>query len=218
MKSEFKSLRDEMTWLAGHAFAKRPPFGNRARLILLPAVAMAVFAAWTMLPGASGAESQPEPATSSPAVSSTSNNSSNNSWGDPVTTPTQATLATPADAITPGEMGPQPAPVDGLKISSQFWRRGGLGSNAQVTFTLRNSNDYPVRDIEIFCAFTRRDGSHLTDRKRLIHDTVDMKSRKTFARMHIGFVNINADKAKCSLVTAQAVQATDTSREAVTKR
>jgi hypothetical protein len=58
----------------------------------------------------------------------------------------------------------------------------------------------------------------LTDRKRLLRDTVDMKSRKTFARMHIGFVNINADKAKCSLVTAQAAQATDTSREAVTKR
>jgi hypothetical protein len=212
MKSEFKSLRDKMTWLAGHTFPKRPPFGNRARLVLLPAVAMAGFAAWAMFPRASGAESQPEPAASSPAVST-----SNNSWGDPVTTPTQATLATPADAVTPEEMGPQPAPVDGLKISSQFWRRGGLGSNAQVTFTLRNSNDYPVRDIEIFCAFTRRDGSHLTDRKRLIRDTVDMKSRKTFARMHIGFVNINADKAKCSLVTAQAV-ATDASREAVTKR
>jgi hypothetical protein len=206
MKSEFKSLRDEMTWLAGHIFPKRPAFGNRkARLVLLPVVAMAGFAAWAMLPGASGAESQPEPAASS-AVSSTSDTSP---WLDPVTTPTQATLATPADAVPPEEMGPQPAPVDGLKISSQFWRRGGLGSNALLTFTLRNGNYYPVRDIEIFCAFTRRDGSHLTDRKRLIHDTVDMKSRKTFARMHIGFVNINADKAKCSLVTAQAAQATE---------
>jgi hypothetical protein len=197
-----------MIWLAGRAFPKRPPFGNPGtRLLLLPVVAIAGFAAWTILPGASGAESQYEPAPS-PAVSSTPEPS----WGDPVTTPTQATLATPADAVTPEEMGPQPAPVDGLKISSQFWRRGGLGSNALVTFTLRNGNDYPVRDIEIFCAFTRRDGSHLTDRKRLIHDTVEMKSRKTFARMHIGFVNINADKAKCSLVTAQAALATDTGR------
>ena len=208
MKSEFRSLRGKMIWLAGRAFPKRPPFGNPGtRLVLLPVVAMAGFAAWTILPGASGAESQYEPAPS-PAVSSTPEPS----WGDPVTTPTQATLATPADAVAPAEMGPQPAPVDGLKISSQFWRRGGLGSNALVTFTLRNGNDYPVRDIEIFCAFTRRDGSHLTDRKRLIHDTVEMRSRKTFARMHIGFVNINADKAKCSLVTAQAALATDTGR------
>jgi hypothetical protein len=32
-----------------------------------------------------------------------------------------------------------------------------------------------------------------------------MKSRKTFARLHIGFININADKAKCSLVAASRI-------------
>jgi hypothetical protein len=97
------------------------------------------------------------------------------------------------------------APVDGLKISSQSWRRGGLGSKALVTFTLRNGNDYPVKDIEIFCSFARRDGSHLTDRKRMIHEIVNTRSRRTFARMHVGFVNVNADQAKCSLVTASRV-------------
>jgi len=106
-----------------------------------------------------------------------------------------------SEAIAPE----QPTPVDGLKISSQSWRRGGLGSNALITFTLRNGNDYAVRDIEISCAFARRDGSHLTDRTRLIHDTLNMKSRKTFARMHIGFVNVNASGAKCTLVTANRI-------------
>jgi hypothetical protein len=117
--------------------------------------------------------------------------------------PTDATLASPAEEAAPAETAPaETAPVDGLKISSQSWRRGGLGSNALITFALRNRNDYAVRDIEISCAFSRRDGSHLTDRTRTIHDTVNMKSRKTFARMHVGFVNINANKAKCSLVAA----------------
>jgi hypothetical protein len=106
-----------------------------------------------------------------------------------------------AEAITPE----QPAPVDGLKISSQSWRRGGLGSNAFITFTLRNTNDYAVRDIEISCAFLRPDGSHLTDRTRLIRDTVNMKARKTFARIHVGFVNVNASKAKCSLLAANHI-------------
>lgn len=95
------------------------------------------------------------------------------------------------------------AGLDRLKISSQTWRRGGLGSKALVTFTLRNDNDYAVKDVEIICAFARRDGSHLTDRSRLLADTVGMKSRKTFARVPVGFVNVNADQAKCSLVTAQ---------------
>jgi hypothetical protein len=71
-----------------------------------------------------------------------------------------------------------------------------------VTFTLRNANDYAVKDIEIACAFTRRDGSHLTDRRRVIADTVSMKSRKTYSGVLIGFVNVNANKAKCSPVTA----------------
>lgn len=116
--------------------------------------------------------------------------------------PLQISLLNPAtstsEAITPVET----APVDGLKIASQSWRRGGLGSNALVTFTLRNVNDYAVKDIELFCSFSRNDGTHLTDRKRTIHDIISMRSRKTFARLHVGFVNINADQAKCSLVAA----------------
>jgi hypothetical protein len=80
-----------------------------------------------------------------------------------------------------------------------------LGSKALVTFSLRNANEFAVRDIEILCAFARRDGSPLTERKRTIPDVVNMKSRKTFARVHVGFVNVNADKARCSLVTASRI-------------
>jgi len=105
----------------------------------------------------------------------------------------------------PEALPEEAASVDGLKISSQYWRRGGLGSKALVTFTLHNRNDYAVKDIEISCAFSRRDGSHLTDRTRVIHDTVKMRSRKTFARMLVGFVNVNADRAKCSLVNASHI-------------
>ncbi|EJN06184.1 hypothetical protein PMI42_08245 [Bradyrhizobium sp. YR681] len=95
------------------------------------------------------------------------------------------------------------AELDRLRISSQTWRRGGLGAKALVTLTLRNDNDYAVKDVEIVCAFARRDGTHLTDRSRVLADTVSMKSRKTFARVPVGFVNVNADQAKCSLVAAR---------------
>jgi hypothetical protein len=121
-----------------------------------------------------------------------------------VAPPSPAEAPSPQDGLllNPEAVPEDTAAVDGLKISSQSWRRGGLGSNALVTFTLRNRNDYAVKDIEISCAFSRSDGSHLTDRTRVIHDTVKMRSRKTFARVHIGFVNINADRARCALVNA----------------
>jgi hypothetical protein len=115
--------------------------------------------------------------------------------------PVVTSAAAPAQAAA---TGPE-ASTDRLKISAQRWRRGGLGSKALVTFTLRNGNDYAVRDIEISCAFSRGDGSHLTDRTRVIHDTVKTRGRKTFASVHVGFVNINADRAKCTPVAASRV-------------
>ena len=122
------------------------------------------------------------------------------------TEPVKLALASvdPAPAVSASESpAAEAAGRDRLKISSQTWRRGGLGSKALVTFTVRNDNDYAVKDVEIVCAFTRRDGSHLTDRSRVLADTVSMKSRKTFARVPVGFVNVNADQAKCSLVMAR---------------
>src|SRR5579872_735192 len=106
-----------------------------------------------------------------------------------------------SEAIVPE----QPSPVDRVTISSQSWRRGGLGSNAFVTLTLRNNNGYAVKDVDIACAFSRPDGSHLTDRSRVISDVINMKSRKTFVRLHVGFVNVNAAKAKCAPVAASHV-------------
>ena len=191
--------RIEWTGLAtlGSYFASRP--GKVAinhfkpGLIGLAVALTAGCGGWVLLSGDDGTMAESEPIhLASPAVFET--------------------VAAPATAVTPDGLAPDPeivpaqaAPVDGLKISSQHWRRGGLGSKALVTFTLRNRNDYAVRDIEISCAFSRRDGSHLTDRTRVIHDTVRMKSRRTFARLHVGFVNVNANQAKCSLVSASQI-------------
>jgi hypothetical protein len=201
-----KMAPDEMTWMKGRNTPQRsnPARKFSTRLALLSGAIVAGCLTWAALSVPSDAEGQP--ASWRPPVMLLAQNTS---WFNPAVTPTQSVLASPEDvAVGPAEAAPaetapvQVSPLDGLKISSQSWRRGGLGSKALVTFTLRNGNDYAVKDIEIACAFLRRDGSHLTDRRRIIHDTVSMKSRKSFARLHVGFVNVNADKAKCALVAA----------------
>lgn len=124
---------------------------------------------------------------------------------EPTRTDAGAPLNLVPAAAQDGAVPAQMEPVDGLKITSQSWRRGGLGSKALVTFSLRNVNEFAVKDIEILCSFARRDGSPLTERRRTLPDVVNMKSRKTFVRMHVGFVNVNADRARCSLVTASRI-------------
>jgi len=178
----------------GGGFADRSepltPWHLRPRLVFLPAILFVCVLAWLLLSGNSTgrAEGDPAPPASAAVQSATA---------EPAA-PSSDTALKPA---VPEQTTAIPV-VNGLKISSQSWRRGGLGSNALFTFTLRNTNDYAVKDVEIRCAFTRKDGSHLTDRTRVIPDTIEMKSRKTFTRMHVGFVNVNASKATCSLVTA----------------
>ena len=194
--------------IAGWSFGR-----SEARLAVLPALAIAGCAIWLMLPQASDAEGH---AVTSPEVIRVSQDTFRNDN----TAGVQATLSGPAPSavspdanpaaaplgIAPPETAePAGSPLDGLNIISQSWRRGGLGSKALVTFTLRNANDYAVKDIEIACTFARRDGSHLTDRRRVIPDTVNMKSRKRYAGMLVGFVNVNANKAKCSVVTASRI-------------
>ena len=188
--------------VSGDEFSDQPERAEartfRWGFIWLPAALIIGLGAWMLVSGSSSkttAESDPvrlAVAAAPEPVPSPLN---------PATAPVETTAPLPLEAIAPVEA----APVDGLKISSQYWRRGGLGSKALVTLTLRNGNGYPVKDIEISCAFARRDGSHLTDRTRTIHDTLNMNSRKTFARLHVGFVNVNADRAKCSPVTASRV-------------
>ena len=196
--------------IAGRSFGRAD-----ARLMVLPAIAIAGCAAWMMLPWPSDAESQ-----SGVAPNAVLRLAQDAPESNDAVKPTNATLASPAPSAVPADTNPAAATaaapeitapetavpakpaIDGLRISSQSWRRGGLGSKALMTFTLRNGNDYAVKDIEIACAFARRDGSHLTDRRRVLPDTVNMKSQKRYSGMLVGFVNVYANKAKCSLVTA----------------
>jgi hypothetical protein len=193
--------------IAGWSFGK-----SEARLAVLPAIAIAGCAIWLMLPQVSDAEGHSTSSEITRVSQRTSGTEDTAGIQAVLSSPEPAVAATPADIappatiepanVEPPNVEPPKSPLDGLKIVSQSWRRGGLGSKALVTFTLRNENDFAVKDIEIACSFTRRDGRHLTDRRRIIPDTVNMKSRKRYARMLVGFVNVNANKAKCSLVTA----------------
>ncbi len=174
-------------WLGRIRRFSRSDLGTQTA-VLLPVVAIAALTAWTMLSAPTSARSQAADEVS---------------LRDDAPAPTQAAPNAPSPDRAASA---RPPAVNGLKISSQSWRRGGLGSRALLTFTLRNDNDYAVKDIEIACAFSRADGSHLTDRKRVIPDAVvNRKSRKTFAQMLVGTVNINANKAKCAPVAANGI-------------
>src|SRR5260221_14457574 len=120
--------------------------GSRARLFVLPAIAITGCATWLMLPGPTDAESQSAPASSQVLYAQ------NVSLVDHAAAPAEVTAPAAAAALPETTVAEKPV-LDGLRISSQSWRRGGLGSKALVTLTLRNTNDYAVKGIQIAGAF-----------------------------------------------------------------
>jgi hypothetical protein len=166
------------------------------RFVWLPVAAIVGLGAWMLVFRTTGDAARSHPAAKVNFATAASIQPSRLSDANPALDPSQ---------FNPAAAPAERTPVDGLKISSQSWRRGGLGSKALITFTLRNDNDYAVGDIGILCSFSRRDGSPVTERRQTIRDTVKMKSRKIFARVHVGFINITADQAKCALLSASRV-------------
>jgi hypothetical protein len=161
----------------------------RTAMVVLPVLLAAGFAGWLFFFNLSESDAQIPAQTAVPV--------------------SQDGAQVPPDAAAPAVQQPAAAgpeagaePLGHLRISRQSFKRGGLGSKALVTFTLRNDNDYAVKDPEILCTFRSRDGRYFTERRRTINDTVNMKSRKTFPGTLIGFVNIKASRAKCSVLTA----------------
>jgi hypothetical protein len=180
-------------------FSGRPAarlFKNK--LIWLSVILVVAAGAWKMSSEDTAGRAKGQTVGSTNFATTASIQRSPSSDTDPASSASQSGAA-------PAAGPPEAVAVNGLRISSQSWRRGGLGSKALVTFTLRNDNDYAVGDIGLLCAFTRADGSPVTERRPTIRDTVKMKSRKTFARMHVGFINVNASRAKCSLLSASRV-------------
>lgn len=153
-------------------------------IVAAPAILIAAIAAWLLYP--TFAETEPDLSLNA-AISETPENLDDRDIAAP-----PRPLASLPDA----------AELSRLRLSRQSFRRGGLGSRALMIFTVRNANDYDVKDLEILCAFRSRDGRYTTERRRVIPETISMKSRKAFPMTPMGFVNIRAEKAKCSLITA----------------
>jgi hypothetical protein len=181
--------------VSGELSGRPAVFNNK--LIWLSVILVVAAVAWKML--SEGAAGRAEGQTVGANFATTASiQTAPLSGTDPASSAPQVDTA-------PAAVAPEAAPVNGLKISSQSWRRGGLGSKALITFTLRNDNDYAVGDIGLLCSFTRADGSPVTERRQTVRDVVKMKSRKTFARVHVGFINVNANRAKCTLLSASRV-------------
>jgi hypothetical protein len=112
---------------------------------------------------------------------------------DPATAPVETTATLPLEAIASAEAAPA---QDFIAILAPG--RTGVESPGHIHAAQRQwLPGQGYRDFLRLCPPGRKpfDRPQANDPRHL-----NMKSRKTFARLQVGFVNVNADRAKCSPV------------------
>ncbi len=87
------------------------------------------------------------------------------------------------------------------KLKLEFdWKLGGFDNVILATFTVKNGNDFAVRDLQIRCEAFGKSGTRIDRNTRTIFDVVKAKGTKRLPEANIGFVNSQADKLSCQII------------------
>jgi hypothetical protein len=72
-------------------------------------------------------------------------------------------------------------PSQHLTLAKSSWRKGGFDSVAFGTFSVKNDNTVPVKDIEIACDFFGKSGTRINSGSATIFDTAPPKKDKSLS-------------------------------------
>ena len=73
----------------------------------------------------------------------------------------------------------------------------------EATFTISNSSDYDVKDIEIRCTHAAPSGTEIDRNTRTLYDIVQARSTRTFPKVNMGFIHSQASRSGCSVQKAE---------------
>src|ERR1700686_5518354 len=76
-----------------------------------------------------------------------------------------------------------------VTISKADFRKGGFDDMMIMTFTLRNANDFDVKDIEIDCSHSGNSGTVIDSNVRTVYEIVKAKGSKTIRDFNMGFIH-----------------------------
>lgn len=83
-----------------------------------------------------------------------------------------------------------------LKFS---WNKAGFGNVMEVTFIIKNSNPFPIKDIDVECVNFGKSGTRLDSNERTIFDIVPKKTSKEFPNFNMGFINSQTSSTSCRI-------------------
>lgn len=80
------------------------------------------------------------------------------------------------------------------------WKLGGFDNVILATFTVKNENDFAVKDLQIRCEAFGKSGTKIDRNTRTIYDVVKAKGTKRLPEANLGLVNSQAERLACDII------------------
>lgn len=93
--------------------------------------------------------------------------------------------------------------VSGLEITNYQWRRGGFDTVALLSFTLKSTLSFPVRDVVIGCEGAGNSGTRIATMVKTVYEIVPAKGSKRVNELNMGFIPDQTTGLGCKIMSAQ---------------
>lgn len=91
-------------------------------------------------------------------------------------------------------------PLQRVVFKKIEWKDGGFGNVLIANFTIRNNNDFEIKDVTITCEHHAKSGTSLGFSTKTIYDVFSPKKEKTIKLFNMGFMNSQTEKTSCDIV------------------
>jgi hypothetical protein len=89
--------------------------------------------------------------------------------------------------------------IGAIKIEKWSWKKAGFNNVMIGTFTIKNANDFVIKDIVLNCQHYAPSGTLIDSNVRTIYQAIKPKSSITIKDFNMGFVHSQAVKSSCSI-------------------
>jgi hypothetical protein len=86
-----------------------------------------------------------------------------------------------------------------VEIAKWSWQKGGFDSVMIATFTFKNNNDFPVKDVTVRCVHTAPSGTVIDDNTRTIYERIEPHKKHTVRDFSMGFIHSQANRSSCQV-------------------
>jgi hypothetical protein len=80
------------------------------------------------------------------------------------------------------------------------WTRGGFDTVMMLDFTIRNDNDYAVKDFTIKCQHSSPSGTHIDQNTRTVYERLSAHESRSWQQFSMGFIHSQVSKSNCKVV------------------